>query len=62
MKSAKLEIYRQIKGMGSSSFMMPAIVIGIEHKTVTRMVNAVVNTNRMGDRTKAINVGISLFV
>ncbi|GEM_PF-4259276 len=41
---------------------MPAIVIGIEHKTVTRMVNAVVNTNRMGDRTKAINVGISLFV
>ncbi|GDX07858.1 hypothetical protein BSPA111_40790 [Buttiauxella sp. A111] len=40
MKSANAEIERQMMGIGRSSLMMPAIIMGTEQATVTTIVRA----------------------
>ncbi|MEW7312954.1 hypothetical protein AB1E22_09575 [Buttiauxella gaviniae] len=40
MKSANPEIDRQMAGTGKSSLIIPAIIMGTEHATVTKMVRA----------------------
>jgi len=40
MKSANTEIERQMMGIGKSSLMIPAIIMGTEQATVTKMVRA----------------------
>ena len=54
MKLQNTETERQITGMGKMSFMSPAIIIGTEHKIVTKMVSAIL----MGSVIAASNLDI----
>ncbi|MNC78043.1 hypothetical protein D3C75_1301600 [compost metagenome] len=55
MKSAKTEIERQMIGTGNSSLIMPAIIMGIEQATVTRMVRATLRINVIAANNLDIN-------